>query len=292
MSMMPIEITGLEKNIDGFKLGPLDASFEPGTITALIGNNSSGKSTLLKLMMNLAKRDKGDILINGQSISEGESWKQTIAYQPQTLNGVSTLTGYELYSLVSRWYPSWDKQLFDEIVNQFSVPLDKPYGKLSQGVQQKLNLALTLPRDTEILLLDEPSASMDIPAKHLLMEVLAKWMERGDKTMIIATHQAEDIRKLADYILFMKDGEITGHFEKDELALKFKKYWVGQLPDSAIPGEVSRQGNRMVITSAALEAERYFKKAGISILEEEVPELEEALAIMLQQPKQEKGWRE
>ncbi|MCK6207812.1 ABC transporter ATP-binding protein [Bacillus infantis] len=290
--MLPIEITGLEKNIDGFKLGPLDASFEPGTITALIGNNSSGKSTLLKLMMNLAKRDKGDILINGQSISEGESWKQTIAYQPQTLNGVSTLTGYELYSLVSRWYPSWDKQLFDEIVNLFSVPLDKPYGKLSKGVQQKLNLALTLPRDTEILLLDEPSASMDIPAKHLLMEVLAKWMERGDKTMIIATHQAEDIRKLADYILFMKDGEITGHFEKDELALKFKKYWVGQLPDSSIPGEVSRQGDRMVITSAALEAERYFKKAGISILEEEVPELEEALTIMLQQPKQEKGWRE
>ncbi|PLR73830.1 ABC transporter ATP-binding protein [Bacillus sp. UMB0728] len=292
MSMLPIEITGLEKNIDGFKLGPLNASFEPGTITALIGNNSSGKSTLLKLMMNLAKRDKGDILINGQSISERESWKQTIAYQPQTLNGVSTLTGYELYSLVSRWYPSWDKQLFDEIVNLFSVPLDKPYGKLSQGVQQKLNLALTLPRDTEILLLDEPSASMDIPAKHLLMEMLAKWMERGDKTMIIATHQAEDIRKLADYILFMKDGEITGHFEKDELALKFKKYWVGQLPDSSIPGEVSRQGDRMVITSAALEAERYFKKAGISILEEEVPELEEALAIMLQQPKQEKGWRE
>ncbi|WP_187445325.1 ATP-binding cassette domain-containing protein [Bacillus infantis] len=290
--MLPIEITGLEKNIDGFKLGPLNASFEPGTITALIGNNSSGKSTLLKLMMNLAKRDKGDILINGQSISEGESWKQTIAYQSQTLNGVSTLTGYELYSLVSRWYPSWDKQLFDEIVNLFSVPLDKPYGKLSKGVQQKLNLALTLPRDTEILLLDEPSASMDIPAKHLLMEVLAKWMERGDKTMIIATHQAEDIRKLADYILFMKDGEITGHFEKDELALKFKKYWVGKLPDSSIPGEVSRQGDRMVITSAALEAERYFKKAGISILEEEVPELEEALAIMLQQPKQEKGWRE
>ncbi|MCP1160377.1 ATP-binding cassette domain-containing protein [Bacillus infantis] len=290
--MLPIEITGLEKNIDGFKLGPLNASFEPGTITALIGNNSSGKSTLLKLLMNLAKRDKGDILINGQSISEGESWKQTIAYQSQTLNGVSTLTGYELYSLVSRWYPSWDKQLFDEIVNLFSVPLDKPYGKLSKGVQQKLNLALTLPRDTEILLLDEPSASMDIPAKHLLMEVLAKWMERGDKTMIIATHQAEDIRKLADYILFMKDGEITGHFEKDELALKFKKYWVGQLPDSSIPGEVSRPGDRMVITSAALEAERYFKKAGISILEEEVPELEEALAIMLQQPKQEKGWRE
>ncbi|MDQ0273219.1 ATP-binding cassette domain-containing protein [Cytobacillus purgationiresistens] len=278
-----IKVKGLEKKLDGFKLGPLDVEFESGTIHVIVGNNGSGKSTLFKQMMNLVTYDKGQIEVMGYSVDgKEESWKKKIAYQPQTLIGCVEFTGNQLQQIISPMYSNWDQSLFSRIVEMLNLPLDRKYGKLSQGVQQKLSIALTLARDTDILLLDEPTAHMDIPSKRLLMDLFVEWMERGEKLMVISSHQTEDIRKLADYLLLMRDGQLIGKYLKEDLSSSHKRYWLAQqLPVEKVPGEIERKNERMVVTSSAEEAESFFEARQINWLEAEALDIDEIVSYML-----------
>ncbi|WP_047983922.1 ATP-binding cassette domain-containing protein [Ornithinibacillus californiensis] len=254
-------IENLEKDVDDFHLGPVNLTIEPGTITALIGNNGSGKSTLLKLIMNLAQPEMGNIKVNNLLVhGNNESWKKLIAYQPQTIIGWDPFTGNALKEMIAPLYPNWDETLFQKMVDLFNIPLHKKFGKLSQGVQQKLNLALTIPRNTPLLILDEPTSYMDIPSKKILIDLLVDWMEAGDRSIIIASHQIDDIRKLSDYLFVLHDGEVIGHFEKEELMERYARYWISEpLPEAPIPGEVSREGN--VLLSENPEATESYLEA-------------------------------
>src|SRR5699024_2691825 len=96
---------------------------------------------------------------------------------------------------------------------------DRRYSKLSQGVQQKLTLALTIARGTKLLILDEPMTFLDIPSKKYFTDLFVEWLEdsHGDRSIILTSHHAEDIQKLADYIYLLRSGEPLGFYEKDEL---------------------------------------------------------------------------
>ncbi|AXI10740.1 ATP-binding cassette domain-containing protein [Oceanobacillus sp. 143] len=276
------EISQLQKNIDDFQLGPIDLTIEPETITALVGNNGTGKSTLLKLMMNLASRDSGDIKLFNTSVSNGnESWKRNVAYLPQTIIGMDAYTGNTLKALIESLYPNWDDSLFIEMINLFDVPLNKRFGKLSQGVRQKLNLALTVARNTPLLVLDEPTAFMDIPSKKFFMDILVDWMDKGDRSIIITSHQVEDIKKLSDYLFVLRNGKAIGNFEKEALTENYKRYWLnGLLPNTAIPGEVSR-ANLQIISNKPEKTEVFLQKNNIGWIDRKSLELEEIITLLL-----------
>ena len=206
-----VTIRNVHKVVDNFQLKSIHLEIEKGTISALIGKNGAGKSTLLNLIMNLMKTDVGDIQILGQSVSrEDESWKRKVAYLPQKPPMITPFTGQELRDLTAQWYPTWDESYFQRIVALFGVDLTTKFKKLSPGAQQQLNLALVLARNTEVLILDEPTAHLDIPSKKILGDLLVEWMDNGERTIILATHQIEDIQKLADYLVFIKDGQYSG----------------------------------------------------------------------------------
>lgn len=278
-----LEISHLVKTIDDFQFGPIDLTFELGTIHALIGENGAGKSTFIKLLMELIRKEDGQIRLFGKPIAAyGESWKQKIAYQPQTLIGCSPFTGLELMELMAHCYPTWNETYCKQLINMFELPLNKPLGKLSQGVQQKLANVLTLACDTEIVILDEPTAHIDIPAKQMLINVIAEWMERGDKLMIIASHQIEDIRKLADFLIVLKKGKLLGKYEKEELTSQYKQYFLQKpLPNQPIPGEVDRKGGRIVISDQQDKTETYLTKNGFNWVQKESLGLEEVISILL-----------
>src|SRR5699024_7453877 len=280
--MSLIHISQLEKKIDDFHLGPIHLTIERGTITALVGNNGSGKSTLLKLIMNLAKADMGNIRVNDILISgEDESWKQYIAYQPQTTIGYDPFTGKALKDLIANWYPQWDDKFFNRVIDMLHVPLNKPFGKLSPGAQQKLSFALTIARNTPILILDEPTAHMDIPSKNLLIDRLVDWMDQGERAIIIASHQADDIRKLSDYLFVLQSGQMIGHFAKDELVEIYQKYWVTEaLPTHLIPGEVERL-DQTIISNDPEVTEQYLQDHKIKWTKRTSVDLEEIIELLL-----------
>jgi len=278
-----VEITQLQKEIDDFQLGPIDFTVEPGTITALVGNNGSGKSTFIKLIMNLAKTAQGTIKVCDQIVGgQDESWKMEVAYQPQTMIGSDAFTGEVLRDLVSRYYPNWDEELFRETIRQLDVDLKKRYGKLSQGSQQKLNFALTIARNARLLILDEPTAHIDILSKKIIIDLLVDWMEEDDgRAIIIASHQVEDIRKLSDYLYVLNNGQPIGHFEKEALTESYRRYFLnGALPLSTIPGEVSRE-NHSLISNQPEETERFLAENDLEWASRTALELDEIITILL-----------
>ncbi|MBS4210111.1 ABC transporter ATP-binding protein [Bacillus sp. FJAT-50079] len=277
-----IKLTAIRKQIDDFQLGPIDLHIERGMMTALAGNNGAGKSTLLKIIMNLVKQDDGKIELFGELVrKDEEDWQKKIAYLPQSMPGALPFTGKDLKQLVSRWYPDWDERLFKQMMDAFEVPLTKQYEKLSQGAKQKLNLALALPRKAELLILDEPTSHLDIPAKKVLQDFLVEWMEQEERTVIFASHQVEEIRKLADYIAVMKDGTLIGQFEKEQLTEQYKRYWLtSPLQEIRIPGEVERQ-DQTLVTNRPQETEAFFDSNHIQWTATKAVELDEILTWML-----------
>lgn len=276
-----IEIKDVSKKIDDFHLGPISLEIEPGIITTLVGNNGSGKSTLLKLIMNLANVDSGEIRVFGKPVDgKDESWKRHVTFLPQKEVGWNAYTGKDLKRLIAPLYPKWDEASFEHITKRFGIPLDKRFGKMSPGMQKKLSLSLALPRGTDILILDEPAASLDIPSKNLFKELLVEWMEQEDRAVILTTHQPEDLRKLSDYLFLLKDGQAIGQYEKDSLTASYRRYWLGEMPDSPVPGEISRSSLQLV-SNQPDATEQHLLEQGIPVLDHKALELEEIIGILL-----------
>lgn len=281
-----IEIKQVTKKIDNFTLGPVNLTIETGTVTAFIGDNGSGKSTLIKMIMNLVHPTEGEIVAFGHHFhDEQEIWKEQIAYLPQTSIGYDAFNGTHLKKLVSRWYPNWDNTLFNQIVADLNIPLTKTFSKLSQGVQQKLLLALTIPRGTKLLILDEPMTFLDIPSKKYFTNLLIDWLEQddGNRSIILASHQADDIKKLADYIFIIRSGEAIGLFEKDSLIERFERYWIDdmkRLPPYEIPGEEERDEHSL-LSSDTKQTEAFLREHQITWNQTTPLDLEEIIAVEL-----------
>src|SRR5690625_1297075 len=271
-----------EKRIDEFELGPINLKIEPGTITSLIGNNGSGKSTILKMWMDLAKADHGNIQIFGIPVGgKDESWKGHISYQPQTVIGWSAFTGKTLKDFIAPLYPNWDNHLFQEMAETLNIPLNKRFGKLSQGVQQKLNLALTIPRNTPILLLDEPTASIDVPSRKVVIDLLANRKDQGERAIVKTSHKTEDTMKLADYLTVLHSGKMFGTFVKDTLQDSFIRYRMQyKLPAETVPREAARE-NKIIISNDAETTERYFSENDFTFTNAEKLDLDEIIPILL-----------
>lgn len=281
---MWVGMNRIVKQMDDFHLGPIDLTLEAGTITALVGNNGSGKSTILKLLMHLAKPDEGVIQLFGEAVdSTDKNWKSHVAYLPQQAVGNQMFTGESLRKLTASWYPHWDESYFRYLVKQFGIPLGKKYSKLSPGMQQKLHLALTLPRNASLMILDEPTSFLDIPSTKMLGDILTEWMDNGERAIFMTSHQIEDIRKLSDYIAILQNGRMHGPFEKGLLQENFRRYWLqNDLPNETVPGEVSRQGRQMV-TNRASETEDFFHHNRIGWYDWKSIDLEEIITIIMNQ---------
>lgn len=278
-----VTMSNVHKVVDDFKLKSIHLEIEKGTISALIGKNGAGKSTLLKMIMNLMKIDSGDIQLLGQSVlGDDESWKINIAYLPQKIPLIVPFTGHEMKELTSKCYPTWDEQYFQKIVLAFGINLSTKFKKLSPGAQQQLNLALVIARNAQVLILDEPTAHLDIPSKQILNDLLVEWMDNGERTIILATHQVEDIQKLADYLFVLRDGRIHGKFEKEELTEMYKRYWFPQsLVFPTAPGELERKEGSLT-TKRPIETEEFLRKENVRWINVQALNLDEVIAILLE----------
>lgn len=277
-----IRIEEVTKEIDHFHLGPINLHIQPGTVTALIGNNGSGKSTLLKLIMNLVKRDTGCIKVFDKDVDgNDEDWKKHIAYQPQTLVGYNGFTGEALKELTAFAYPDWDEKLFTTMTQLLNIPLTEKFERLSQGVQQKLSLALTIASNTKILILDEPTSFIDIPSKQILINLLVDWMETGDRSIIIASHQAEDIQKLSDYLYVLYNGKEVEYFEKEQLTEQYRRYFIREnIPKDKIPGEILREDFTIISNQPAV-TERFLSEEKIKWSDQKTIDFEDIITILL-----------
>src|SRR5215204_2678443 len=203
-----ISLRDVRKSYGDFELGPVNLEIEPGYIVAIVGPNGGGKSTLFGMLMNLIQPDSGEVSVFGLAYPEDEvEIKQRIGYVPERPVGHEEMSARALGEFVSYWYPRWDQGLYQDLLLRSEIDPDKRFGELSKGMQRRLSFALALATGSELLLLDEPTAGVDPFARREMLEDISRFMNDGEKTVVLATHVMEEVRRIADYVVFLADGD-------------------------------------------------------------------------------------
>jgi Cu-processing system ATP-binding protein len=179
---------------------------KPG-ITAVLGPNGSGKTTILKSILGMVLLDSGTISVDGKAISNSAEYRKRIGYLPQIARFPDNLTVRELIGMIAeiRAVPSRQQELIDKL--GIEKHLNKKLGHLSGGTRQKVNLVLTFMFDNDIYILDEPTAGLDPVAMMVLRELIREESEKG-KQFLITTHIMSLVDELADEVLFLLEGKI------------------------------------------------------------------------------------
>lgn len=179
-------------------------------ITGIIGPNSCGKSTLIKCLLGLVVPDSGEILCDGQPISSGDghSYRSRLGYLSQNVNFPENLTVGETLELLERLrgQPAVKKKTLLERLG-LGPTLKQPFGQLSGGTRQKVGAVGALMFDPEMLILDEPTASLDLLAALEMRKLIEEERQQG-KTVLLVSHFFEELETLADHLIFLLEGRV------------------------------------------------------------------------------------
>jgi ABC-2 type transport system ATP-binding protein len=289
-----ISLKDVRKSYGSFELGPVNLEVEPGYVVAVVGPNGSGKSTLFRMLMNLARPDEGSLsLFDGAYPDEEVEIKQKIGYVPERSVGHDEMSAKALGEFVAHWYPTWEQKTYDELLSRSEIEGNKKFGKLSKGMQRRLTFALAAATGAELLLLDEPTDGVDPFARRAMLEDISRFMESGDKTVVFATHVMEEVRRLADYVAFLVDGEFLGLYEKDALLEQWKTFWTDGEPGTSLPGivEVEAGNPSRVVSDSPDETEAALAKENIRIVRMGTLDLEEILSHLMRRRKEARSAR-
>ena len=217
MSNYAIEIKNLVKKFDSFTLGPIDLSIPKGTIVGYIGQNGAGKSTTIKLLLGLLKKDSGEIKILGYDNPNSIELKDKIGVVFDELLVPEELTLVDLEKFCSRIYSKWDREFFYQLKRKFNLSEKQAIKSYSRGMRMKLSMAVALSHNAEILILDEATSGLDPIVREEILDLLLDFMQEENHTILISSHILSDLEKVADYIAFINDGKVLFVETKDEL---------------------------------------------------------------------------
>ena len=217
MSDYAIEIKNLVKKFDGFTLGPIDLSIPKGTIVGYIGQNGAGKSTSIKLLLGLLKKDLGEIKILGYDNPNRIELKDKIGVVFDDLLVPEEMTLVDLEKFCSRVYSKWDRDFFYQLKKKFNLSEKQAIKSYSRGMRMKLSMAVALSHNAEILILDEATSGLDPIVREEILDFLLDFMQDENHTILISSHILSDLEKVADYIAFINDGKVLFVEAKDEL---------------------------------------------------------------------------
>jgi len=213
-----IDVTGLCKRYKGFALQDVTFSLPRGYVMGLVGPYGAGKTTIIKLLMNLIRRDAGDIRVFGLDARAREAdVKARIGFvydEPRFYDDVTLDT---LRRAIAPFYPRWDDALFRQLADEFELPLRKKVKTLSLGMRTKFALALALAHDAELLILDEPTAGLDPVFRRELLLRLSALRQDERRSILFSTHITTDLDHIADYVTFVRDGAVELTATRDDL---------------------------------------------------------------------------
>ena len=189
-------------------LNGIDLMLGNGQAAALMGPNGSGKSTLLKSILGLVIPESGKIIVNGQDTKNQYLYRNNTGYMPQLANYPENLKVKELFNIVKDIRNRY-KNLDEELIEKFKIHeiYDKYFGQLSGGYKQRVTASRAFLFDPEILILDEPTASLDPLSTEILKSKISD-TKKKDKLIIISSHIVSEMDELADRIIYLLDGSV------------------------------------------------------------------------------------
>lgn len=220
--MNAIELKGLTKSFSGFTLGPLDLTLPSGCIMGLIGENGAGKSTTLKLLLQILRPDGGAFSILGRDGGDNLSGvKEEIGVVLDEVGLPECLTARQAGRIMQNAYRRWDAEVYAGYLDRLSIPRDKAFKNFSRGNKMKLGIAIALSHHPRLLLLDEATSGLDPVVREEVVEIFSEFTREEDHSILVSSHIVSDLEKLCDYIAFLHRGKLVLCEEKDLLLGSF-----------------------------------------------------------------------
>lgn len=202
----------------------LDFEVPQGTVVGLLGRNGAGKSTLIKCMLGLLRLDSGTSHVMGDdSWRLSESVKADLGYVPQTVALMSWMRIRHQLDYVAAFYPRWNDELVNRLLNDWELDLDAKIKTLSEGQLQRLAILLALAHEPKLLILDEPAASLDPIARREFLQTVLQTMTYEGRTVLFSSHITSDLERVADRVAVLRDGQIVLHDELGAIKDRVKR---------------------------------------------------------------------
>lgn len=204
-----LEVKGLNKDLFTFEIEDVSFDLKYGYIMGFIGPNGSGKTTTIKLIMNLLKKDHGEIKIFGKDhVKFEKEIKDRIGFVYDGSYFYENLSMRNMKEVIAPFYSKWDEDLFNKYMREFGLDPGRKIKKLSKGEKMKYGIALAFSHHADLIIMDEPTAGLDPIMRRELLDILYEMIQDNKKAVFFSTHITTDLEKIADYITFINKGKI------------------------------------------------------------------------------------
>ena len=220
-----LEATSLAKHYEDFGLEGVSLTVRQGSVSGVFGPNAAGKSTLLRMLAGQAPVPTGSLRVLGQSYADAErDLKNRVGYVPQESVFYENKTVVWHARFAAPYFARWDGAVFYRLLEEFRINPLKQVKHLSGGQKKLLALALAFSHGAELLILDEPTAGLDIVHRRSLLDRLRTLAAAGDTTVIVASHITDGLDEIAEDVTFLYDGRVVLQEGADELMTRWK--WI------------------------------------------------------------------
>lgn len=230
-------------------LSDLDFTLRRGSVTGLLGKNGAGKTTLLKCALGLLAPQEGEVSVLGEPAGKLSAVaKAQLGYVPQEVSLYPWMKVQQITAYTGAFYPKWNQGLVDRLLKEWELVPEDRVGTLSTGQMQKLGIVLALGHEPELLVLDEPVASLDPSARRQFLATLLEVAMDGNRTVLLSTHITSDLERVADQVAVLKRGKIVYDDELSSLKESVKRLRIvvpAGLPSGLrdLPGILNCQAN-------------------------------------------------
>jgi ABC-2 type transport system ATP-binding protein len=272
MPELAIETRGLVKryrSIDA--VNGLNLSVPKGAIYTLVGRNGSGKTTTIRMLLDLARPDSGTVHVLGMdSHAERTKVLERVGYVSDRplLGG---WTGEQLARFNRGFYPRWSDELAARYVRVFDIPMKQRFRNLSRGNQTKMWLLLALAQQPDVLILDEPTAGLDPVVTDQLLRVLVEDVAAEGRTVFMSSHHLSEVERIADWVGMIDKGKLLLEAPMEELRAKFRRIQVAGVAETAPAAamRVRRSGGstEYVVRDGAEEFVDSLEREGATVLQ-------------------------
>nr|MBP3259099.1 ABC transporter ATP-binding protein [Bacilli bacterium] len=213
-----IEIKNLKKIYPDFSLSIDELKIPSGVVIGLIGENGAGKTTFIKSILNIIKKDSGTIKIFNKDLEEQElDIKKDIGVVLDNSFIPDTLNPKDINFIMKEVYDNWDTELFYKYLKEFKIKDSQMLKTMSKGMKKKVEIATSLSHHPKLLILDEATSGLDPIVRNEVLDIFLDFIQDEEHTVILSTHITSDLEHIADYIIFINNGEIVLEKERNEI---------------------------------------------------------------------------
>lgn len=259
-----VEIKGLTKRYDGFTLDNVSFDVPKGSIMGFIGQNGAGKTTTINALLNIVKKDEGEIKLLGlDSVKDEFEVKSQIAAVFDELPFDDRLNANDINKILREVFEQWSSETFFSYLDRFSLPRKKKFGKFSKGMKMKLQIASALSHNAKLLIMDEATTGLDPVVRNEILDIFLEYLQNEEHTILMSSHITSDLDKVADSVTFIDKGKLLISGYKDDIldshgVLKCTKSDYKEIdPEDIISARLSDFGAEVMVADRAECSRKY-----------------------------------